>query len=207
MMNLGKTPWMKSRVCVFALALLFSFSAFSMDMKGSLMLNGGVNLGALLPHFIDVDDMNDTFHIGGRLQADYALGQHFSIGLESGFSAADVGNTNYTIGTVPILARIAWHPFSFEKLDPYLVAKVGYGFGFWTNEGNADWTDISGGFMWGVNLGTRFFFTEHIGVFVEAGYECLDIGWNHPNMKLEKWEESVSARTFGIVGFTLRFGG
>lgn len=196
-----KTGW------AFFLALLLPVSAFAMDLEGRFIVTGGVNIGALLPHFIGDDDMDDTFHIGGRLQADYMLTQHFGIGLESGFSAAEVGDTDFSIGTVPILARFSWHPFSFEKFDPYLVLKAGYGFGFWTDEGDDyDWTDISGGFVWGINLGTRFFFSQNIGIFIEAGYECLDIGWNHPGMELEKWEESVSARTFAVIGLTFTFG-
>ncbi len=202
-----KSTWMKKTLCGFFLGLLVSLSAFSMDIEGSLMMNAGANIGALLPHFTGDDKIDNTLYFGGRLQADYLLTQYLSIGLESGFSTAQIGNTDYSIGTIPVLARLAWHPFSFEKFDPYLIGKAGYGFGFWTNEGdNYPWTDISGGFVWGVSLGTRFFFTEKIGIFIEAGYECLDIGWEHPGMKLEKWEESVSARTFGIIGITFKTG-
>ncbi len=197
--------WKKKTVCVLFFGLLLSVSAFSMDIEGSFMLNGGFNIGALLPHF--VDRIDDTINMGGRLQADYAIKRYLSIGLESGFSTAQVGDTDFSIGTVPILARVAWHPFTLEKFDPYLVGKAGYGIGFWTNEGNDyNWTDICGGFVWGISAGTRFFFTEKVGIFIEAGYECLDLGWDHPGMELEKWEESVSARTFAIIGLAFKLG-
>jgi hypothetical protein len=206
-MKTEKSTWMKKTACAFSIALLLSVSAFAMDIEGSFMLNAGANLGALMPHFTDEHEMDDTFHIGGRIQADYMINQHFGIGAESGFSGAELDDSDYTIGTVPILARFAWHPFSLAKLDPYLVAKIGYGFGFWINEGNnSDWTDIGGGFMWGINLGARYFFTENVGIFIEDGYECLDIHWDHPGMELEKWEESTSARTFGTIGITVKTG-
>lgn len=195
----------KKCIGLILLAFILPVSAFAMDLEGSLMLNGGANIGTLLPHFTDDAKMDNSLHIGGRLQADYMITSYLSIGLESGFSTAKIGDTDYTLGTIPVLARIAWHPFSLKKFDPYLALKAGYGFGFWISEGNEyDWKDIHGGFVWGVNLGTRFFFTENIGVFAEAGYECLDISWNHPGMELEKWEESVSARTFALIGVTFK---
>ena len=185
--------------------LLLSVSAFA-DTEGSFMVNGGFNIGALLPHF--KDKIDNSLNMGGRLQADYKLKQNMTVGLEAGFSNAQVGETDFSIGTVPVLARVAWHPFSLESLSPYFVGKAGYGFGFWTKEGDDyDWEDVNSGFVWGASMGTRFFFTKNFGLFVEAGYECLDLGWEHPGMELEKWEESVSARTFGVIGLTVRFGG
>jgi hypothetical protein len=201
-----KSSLTKKTACAF-FAVLLSVSAFAMELEGSFMLNAGANLGALQPHFAGDDDLDDSFHIGGRIQADYMVRSFLSIGLESGFSGAKIGDSDYAIGTVPILARIAWHPFSLAKADPYLVLKAGYGFSFFTSEGNDyNWKDACGGFMWGLNLGTRFFITENVGIFVEAGYECLDAAWNHPGMELEKWEESASARTFGTIGITLKSG-
>ncbi|MDR2897196.1 MAG: hypothetical protein LBU99_00155, partial [Spirochaetaceae bacterium] len=140
----------KKTVALLLGTLLSLISAFAMDMEGSFMLNGGANIGILQPHFTGSTNMDTTVHIGGRLQADYMLSQYLSIGLESGFSTAKTGDTDFSIGTVPILARFAWHPFSLQKWDPYLVGKAGYGFSFWTAEGDDyDWTDIHGGFMWG----------------------------------------------------------
>jgi hypothetical protein len=197
----------KKTASFLVIALLLSTSVFAMELEGTIMLNAGANIGAFQPHFTGSDAIDNTLHFGGRLQADYMLTSYLSIGLESGFSTASIGDSDYVMGTVPILARIAWHPFALESFDPYLVGKAGYGFGFFTGEGNDyNWNDVCGGFMWGINLGTRFFVTENLGIFIEAGYECLDIAWNHPGMKLAKWEESASARTFGIIGLTVKAG-
>jgi hypothetical protein len=197
---------MKKTACALACALLFSAAAFATDIQGSFFVNGGFSAGALLPHF--VDKVDNTFLMGVRLQVDYAPMRYFTLGLESGYNTAQVGNTDFSVGAIPILARIAWHPFTLDNIDPYIVGKAGYGFSLFTKEGNDyNWKDPQGGFVWGVNLGSRFFFTKNVGVFVEAGYECFDIGWEHPGMELEKWEDSAGARTFGIIGITLKFGG
>jgi opacity protein-like surface antigen len=196
---------MKKTVCVLVCALLFSAAAFAADIQGSFFVNGGFSAGALQPHF--VDKVDNTFLMGGRLQADYALKRYLSLGLETGYNTAQVGDTDFSIGAIPILARIAWHPFALDNIDPYIVGKAGYGFCLWTEEGDDyNWTDPHGGFVWGASLGTRFFFTQNVGMFIEAGYECLDAGWEHPGMKLEKWEDSASARTFATIGIALKFG-
>jgi hypothetical protein len=196
---------MKKTVCVLVYALLFSASAFSMNIQGSFFVNGGFSAGALLPHF--VDKVDNTFLMGGRLQADYGLKCFLSLGLEAGYNAAEVGGTGFSVGAIPVLARIAWHPFALRNFDPYIVGKAGYGFSLWTEEGDSyNWKKPHGGFAWGASLGTRFFFAQNVGMFIEAGYECLDIGWEHPGMELEKWEDSASARTFAIIGVTLKFG-
>jgi maltoporin len=206
-MKTEKSTWMKKAACALSIALLLSTSVFAMELEGTIMLNAGTNFGALIPHFTNGADMDNSFHIGGRLQADYMLTQYASIGLESGFSTAEIGDTDYSIGTIPLLIRIAWHPFPFTKFDPYLVAKAGYGFAFFTNEGDDyDWNEECGGFMWGVNIGARYFFTPKVGFFLEAGYECLDVAWDHPNMNLKKWQESASAQSFGVIGLTIKAG-
>ncbi|ULQ58647.1 porin family protein [Brucepastera parasyntrophica] len=196
--------WTKKTVCVFFCGLLVSVSVFAMNIKGNIFVNGGFSLGTLNPSLGVIDN---TLFMGGRIQADYAINQYLSVGLETGFNSAQIGDSDFSIGVVPILARIAWHPFSLEKLDPYLVGKAGYGVGFWTNEGNDyNWSDPCGGFVWGVNLGTRFFFTKNIGCFVEAGYECQCFEWDHPGMEIGKWEDSANGRTYITIGIALKFG-
>jgi opacity protein-like surface antigen len=195
---------MKKTVCALVCALLYSAAAFAADIQGSFLVNGGFNAGALLPHF--VKKVDNSFLIGGRLQADYMLKRFLSLGLEAGYNASQVGTTDFSVGTIPILARVAWHPFAINNIDPYIAGKAGYGFCMWTAEGkDYNWKNTHGGFAWGASLGTRFFFSRYAGMFIEAGYECLDVGWDHPGMTLEKWEDSASARTFAIIGAAFKF--
>jgi hypothetical protein len=196
---------MKRTACVLACGLLLSVSAFSNDLKGNFILDGGFTLGQLKPNLSGIDN---TLLMGGRLHADYFVLQGLSIGIESGFSNAVVGDTDFSVGVVPILARIAWHPFSLQNLDPYIVGKAGYGVSLWTKEGeDYNWSNPKGGFVWSIDLGARYFFTKVIGVFVEAGYECQHFSWDHPGMETPKWEDAANGRTYATVGLTFKFGG
>ena len=195
----------RKTVCVLICSLLFSVSAFSMDLRGSFFLGTGFTLGQLQPNFSGIDN---TILMEGRLHADYAILQWLSIGIESGFSTAQIGNTDFSVGVVPIIARISWHPFSLQNLDPYIVGKAGYGFGFWTKNGtDYNWTDPCGGFVWGIDLGMRYFFSQAIGVFIEAGYECQCFGWEHPGMETAKWEDAANGHSYVTLGLTIKLGG
>ena len=194
----------KRTACIFVFGLLFSVSAFSSDMKGSFILGAGFNLGLFQP---TLDGIGDTLLMGGRLHADYAVSQWLSIGLESGFSAAKISDSDFAAGIVPILARVAWHPFSLQNLDPYIAGKAGYGVGFWVQEDDdRNWTDPCGGFVWGINVGLRYFFTQFVGIFLEAGYECQSFGWEHSGMKTPKWEDSANGRTYATLGLSVKLG-
>ncbi|MDR0302327.1 MAG: porin family protein [Treponema sp.] len=196
---------MKRTACVLACGLLLSVSAFSDDLKGSFILGAGFTAGQLKPNLSGIEN---TLLMGGRLHADYAVLQWLSIGIESGFSGAPIGDTDFSAGVVPVLARVAWHPFALQNLDPYLVGKAGYGVGFWTKEGtDYNWTDPYGAFVWGVDVGVRYFFTKVIGAFIEAGYECQHIDWEHPGMEVPKWEGAANGRTYATLGLTVKFGG
>jgi hypothetical protein len=197
---------MKKTVLALFCGLLLSAAVFAGDLdEGSFFVNGGFNVGMVRP---SMDEIDNSVLLGGRIHIDYAVRCFLTIGLESGFSNAQVGNSDFSIGMIPIMARLAWHPFTFKNIDPYLVGKAGYGFALWTKEGSDyNWSGLHGGFVWGVNLGTRFFFTQNIGMFIEAGYECLCLEWDHPGMEIGKWDDSANGRTFAAIGLSLRFGG
>jgi hypothetical protein len=195
----------KKTACVLVCGLLLTVSAFSDDLKGSFILDAGFTLGRLKPNMPGIDN---TLLMGGRLHADYFVLKGLSIGIESGFSNAAIGNTDFSVGVVPIMARIAWHPFSLRNLDPYIVGKAGYGVGFWTEKGDDyDWTDLYGAFVWGIDIGLRYFFTQVIGVFIEAGYECQHFDWEHPGMEVPKWEGAANGRSYVTLGLTIKLGG
>jgi hypothetical protein len=199
----------KKTACVLVCGLIFSVSAYSNDFSNNLrdgfILGTGFTLGQLQPN---LSGIGDTLLMGGRLHADYAVLPWLSMGIESGFSAAPIGNTDLSIGVVPILARIAWHPFALQNFDPYIVGKAGYGVGFWMKDGDDyAWKDPCGGFVWAINLGARYFFTQTIGIFIEAGYECQGFDWEHPSMEVPKWEEAANGRSFATLGLTIKFGG
>jgi hypothetical protein len=121
------------------------------------------------------------FLFGGHLAMDYVLPTNFplTIGLEAGFSGAKISapsvNTfSGSLRAIPILARVAWHPnFGIKNLDTYALLKLGYTIGFFGGE-ITDKLTINkqpSGFTIGFKIGARYFFTEHLGIFGEFGYE------------------------------------
>ncbi|MGV3636730.1 MAG: outer membrane beta-barrel protein [Flavobacteriales bacterium] len=76
--------------------------------------------------------------------------------------------------TYSILARFNYHIGDSEKFDPYIGFGVGYRDATWTSE--SDGTTSSGVelkslFPFGMDLtfGTRYFFTDNIGLYAEVG--------------------------------------
>ncbi len=197
------------RYVLFFCCLLFSVPAFAAevhqgasDIEGKFLVNGGFSIGQLKP---SLDGIKDTTFMGGRLQVDYGANQYLTIGLETGYGSAQIGNTGFSMGAVPILARLAWHPVAFNRIDPYIVGKLGYAIGFWTDEGDDyNWSNPHGGSVWGVDVGARFFITQTVGLFIETGYECLHLEWDHPGMEIGKWDDTANGRTYAIVGLTIK---
>jgi hypothetical protein len=207
-------------------------SAFSADFpspieKGDILINGGFGIG-MYGFTFKVEGLGQSVVyanpvlLGGYVSVDYALPLNFplTIGLEVGFSGASIKSVSHRylsapgggLGFIPILVRAAWHPdFGVENLDPFLMFKMGYGFG-WLNGDFADMLNTEGpsGFGIGIMVGARYFFTGNIGAFVEAGYERFfasfdyDSGtltWGSANWVLSgEWDSPVQRFvTFGIT--------
>jgi hypothetical protein len=119
---------------------------------------------------------------------DYVLPKFgLTIGGETGYSGSSVDGDRF--GVIPIMARLGYHPdFGVNNLDVYAMLKLGMGIGFALNNNRV-------GFGIGFNLGTRYFFTPHIGVFGELGYNG-----HHFRMK----GSSVRGSEFFTVGVTYK---
>ncbi|RZK49008.1 MAG: hypothetical protein EOO99_07665 [Pedobacter sp.] len=84
--------------------------------------------------------------------------------------ATGFGDYKYTY--VLTAARASYHfDFDVENLDPYIGVILGY------NIASAKWTGTgpgnaasAGGVIYGGHVGARYFFSEKIGIFAEAGY-------------------------------------
>jgi hypothetical protein len=118
---------------------------------------------------------------GGNFYLDYLLpiSIPLSLGVEigvEGMSFYDSGNKD-TITAVPILARVAYHFAPIPKLDLYLLGKIGGAFGTWSGD-YYDFVkslgasiDDPAGFAFGFDLGAAYYFTPHVGVFAELGFD------------------------------------
>jgi hypothetical protein len=181
---------------VLALALTFGATGFvfSADFpgpieKGDVLINGGFGIGMYGFTFKITGGIGNyviyenPLLVGGYVSVDFALPINFplTLGLETGFSGASIHGVYHSsipapdgsLGFIPILARIAWHPdFGVAKLDPFFMFKLGYGFG-WLGGGFGDLFKPKGpaGFGIGLKAGLRYFFTDNFGIFFETGYD------------------------------------
>ncbi|MES2651047.1 MAG: hypothetical protein V4663_04870 [Bacteroidota bacterium] len=129
--------------------------------KGVNLLNAGIGLGGGFGTPIGLSfEHGFTDKISGGVYGAYA-----SEKVPTGF-----GDFKYTY--ILTAARASYHfDFGVEKLDPYLGVILGY------NIASAKWTgagampaNSAGGVIYGGHAGARYFFSEKIGLFAEAGY-------------------------------------
>jgi hypothetical protein len=179
--------------------------------SGDILINGGFGIGMYGFTFKIESGLQNVVYanpalFGGYVSVDYVLPLTFplTVGLEIGFSGAKIKSVSNPflpapsggLGFIPILARAAWHPnFGIENLDPFVMLKMGYGFG-WLNGDFGDLLEPKGpsGFGIGIMLGTRYFFTSHIGAFVEVGYERFFASFDYD-------------KSFPVLGGTARMSG
>ena len=160
----------KAFFTLFFLAILVSV-AFPQSNQNPLqqrdvLLSGGLSLGSMQGSTSSLN-WSATITYGGSISLDYVLPINFplSLGIEAGFLTR---GGNFAFSNIPIMARAAWHPFlEVRNLNTYLVAKAGLGIGAFSYLGSRDWEF---GFGTGCMIGIRYFVSDRIGIFAEAGY-------------------------------------
>ena len=157
---------MKSTIKKLVLILLLTGAGISSSFaqayqKGDNMLNVGIGLGGGFGTPIGLSfEHGFSDKISGGAYAAYA-----SKTTPTGF-----GDFKYTY--ILTAARASYHfDFGVEKLDPYLGVILGY------NIASAKWTGTgavpassAGGFIYGGHAGARYYLSDSIGIFAEAGY-------------------------------------
>jgi len=84
---------------------------------------------------------------------------------------------NYILAT----AKGSYHfAVKGEKLDPYAGLSLGYNIASvkWEGSGSAPFSSSAGGFLWGIHVGSRYWFSDKLGAFGELGYgiSLLNVG-------------------------------
>ena len=99
-----------------------------------------------------------------------------SYGLETGLLGGKKQDNN--ILGIPAIFRLGWYPnfLSFEKLDLFIIAKIGWGFGIWGQ--NAEEGSTPNGIVCGLNLGGIYKLTQNIGIYTEIGYNYYGLARN-----------------------------
>jgi Outer membrane protein beta-barrel domain len=152
--------------------------------------------------------------VGFGLQFQYGLAESFSagIGLETGTAvltpknAADFdygyGTVNPTMSTFKINLSGRYYMVNKDKLNVYVGPSIGYTTG-------KDKTSIVGfdttgssekyaGLNFGVNVGGNYFFSDHVGVILQLGYEAN-------GLKSTTTYSDGSANDTGKTGVALKF--
>jgi len=109
---------------------------------------------------------------------DNLFNEYSSLGIGGilGYTSVSI-NDYYKTSNTLIGVRGALHYAFVDKLDTYAGLLLGYGIvswkwldSGWTGSGNASSSLVAGGF-----LGARYYFTDNIAAFAEAGYGAANI--------------------------------
>jgi hypothetical protein len=149
---------------------------------GNILVNAGIGFGTPLYGKTVVPPLSAS--------VDYLYAQNglpMSFGAIMGLSTSELdfsyGNYGYTYSysMFSLGARFGWHfNFGVDKLDTYGILTLGYIFLSSDAEYRGEWglaykpePVSTGSFLFGVNVGARYFFTDMIGAYAEVGYSAF----------------------------------
>jgi opacity protein-like surface antigen len=154
---------------------------------GNIIFSAGYGAPNLSSTLYRAFDTYDDFTVNGigpvHAKVEYAVAEHFGIGLAVNYSGTKVtftdGSYNYALKYNPISFNLRGniHIGSNDKFDPYIGIGLGYGSRKWTLDGNDPniqelRDDISQlNFPVGLEgtLGARYFISDNLGVYLELG--------------------------------------
>jgi hypothetical protein len=177
---------------------------------GNILISGAFGFGNFYPAMFYTDT---STLLGGNLIVEYALPvAGLTVGLETGYLGsavkASIGDDpELSVGVIPLLARVGYHPdLGIHNLDVYVATKVGYGLGFWAGEDKDDDTTNPAGLAYGFDAGVRYFFTKNIGVFAEGGYEYYFLDYKYDTHSfLGELDWAAYGNKFVSAGVTFKF--
>jgi outer membrane protein W len=180
---------MKSFVCIlFIIVLLLGSQVnaqtknFKVYDKGTSSLVAGQGIGNIWKTFMKqaINYPGISYKVSSlgplTLIYEYGFGKHISGGLALGYSRitgrysgfGDEFTDRLTIFSA--LARANYHFGHSGRFDPYLGIGMGYVRSKYDNSGSNSKRSVPGEFGYSGQLGAKYLFTPHIGVYAEAGY-------------------------------------
>lgn len=143
-----------------------SFKSGDNVISAGIGLGGSYGLPISLRYEKGVYDINSEMSIG--------VGGMLGYGFDSD-KVAGIGKWSYS--NLLLGATGTWHFTRFEKLDLSAGLTLGYDIASakWKYE-NSEHTSqevaksSAGGFLWGLNIDAKYYFTENFGAFVGVGY-------------------------------------
>jgi hypothetical protein len=179
------------RILVMVLAASAAVSVQAVDWTsypdaiedGIVQINAGVGIGApiyggatmVIPPLVASADFN--LPLGG---IPFTLGAFF--GFTTSKWEQSVLTYSYKVETTGMAfgARFGYHPdFGVKGLDTYVNAELGWFAVEAKSSSTGGGASASysvpalGGFLYGANVGARYFFIKNVGVFAELGYSAL----------------------------------
>ncbi|MDR2953095.1 MAG: hypothetical protein LBU82_07615 [Treponema sp.] len=197
---------MKRIILVLVILTAIGGTAFSFDIlsfpspieKGDILVSPTVSFGRY---------WSWSTAVAITAAVDYALPIPIAltVGGEAGIALV-LGDYSDLI-TLPIFARVAWHPnFEVPNLDPYVTLKLGYNINLAGEEYHYGSYEVTygGGFSYGGNVGVRYFFTPAISAFGELGYDRYGVSYKE---RAGTWNYTYSyyIYTWFHAGVTFKF--
>ncbi len=127
--------------------------------KGDNLLNVGIGLGG-------------GFGTPIGLSFEHGFSDKISGGAYVAYATTDGGFAGLNYTYILTAARASYHfDLNVDKLDPYIGAILGYNIASVKFKGGGTVPGASaGGVIYGGHVGARYYVSEKIGVFAEAGY-------------------------------------
>ena len=166
---------MIKKVLFAALALAGSVSlanAQEIFQTGTKVVNVGVGLGGTLAG-TTIPPLSVSFDYGVKDNLINGENGSISAGGYIGYTASsiDFGVSKYRTSYAILGARGAFHYQFMPKLDTYAGIMLGYRVASsWSGSEVAGTAQSASQFDYSTYAGARYFFTENIGAFAEAGY-------------------------------------
>ncbi|MDR2103781.1 MAG: hypothetical protein LBP42_06750 [Treponema sp.] len=187
------------RKCLWGILIcLAGIPAFGLDLteypnalnKGTILVNIGAGYGT------KINVGFKTLVPPVVVNADYVLpigGLPFSLGLMMGFSgeyakhsgiplsASEKGNSDFYYYVFGSGGRLSYHfNWGLNKFDTYAAVTLGFllnscDYTVETPESKKTNSDFEFLPLWGLNIGCRYFFTPHFGLFLDLGYTRLTV--------------------------------
>ena len=168
------------------------------NTSNTVLINCAFGMGT----FAAGENVGGSAFMGSSLSADWMPNTRTGItyGLETGFLAGEFEHK--TIYGIPAIFRLGWHPrlSKNEKVDYFVLAKTGWGFGVWGEKIDKD--TQPNGIVGGLIFGANYYLTTWLAVYTELGYTYYGMArsTNHPENPLGYG----SGKIYASVGLSLK---
>jgi len=159
------------------------YNSYAPGVEGSsLLINAGVGYG-MLPYKMSLLPISASVEYALQ-NIPLSIGGYFGM---TGYDEELSAYSSYKGSMIGFGAKGSWHfNFGVKNLDPYVSLLAGWlvynqevkttvpGYGIIDDVSVTAENNLST-FLYGFNIGTRFFFTNNLGVYLELGYSAISV--------------------------------